>query len=104
MPDNTKLLKRLKGAAATLARLERGDLPSSEELAVAPLLEGWHLTEHHHFLSLGGIVSGHPSLPDGAHILTSPLLWLADDKCAARTVSRFYRLGTALEDLRAIKH
>jgi hypothetical protein len=61
------------------------------------------LTEHHHFLALGGIVSGHPSLPDGAYILTSPLLWLADDKRAARTVSRFYRLGTSLQDLLAAR-
>jgi hypothetical protein len=103
MPDDTKFLKRLQNAAEALARLERGEAPGAEDLAVAPLLEGWHLTEHHHFLALGGVVTGHPSLPDGAHILTSPLLWIADDQGSARTISRFYRLGTSLEDLLTTK-
>jgi len=96
--------KRLQDAIEALSRLESGDIPSSKELATAPILEGWHLTEHHHFLALGGFVTGHPSLPDGAYILTSPLLWLADDRHVARTVSRFYRLGTASEESQQIRH
>lgn len=104
MPDDSEILERLKEAAEALARLEAGEPPDAEELSAAPLLESWHLTEHHGFLALGGIVTGHPSLPDGAHILTSPLLWLAGDRSVARTVSRFYRLGTSLKDLLTTSH
>lgn len=103
MPHDTKLLKRLQDAAEALVRLERGEAPSAMELAAAPQLDCWYLTNHHNFLALGGIVTGHPTLPDGGHITTSALLWVADDKRAARTVSRLYRLGTSLEDLLAAR-
>src|SRR3546814_1327962 len=73
-------------------------LPISAELASAPQLDFWYLTERGLVLALGGIVTGHPNLADGAHVRTSALLWIADDKSIARTISRFYRLGTPLED------
>src|SRR3546814_3145469 len=76
-----------------LARLERGESPSAAELASAPQLDFWYLTERGLVLALGGIVTGHPNLADGAHVRTSALLWIADDKSIARTISRFYRLG-----------
>src|SRR3546814_20137497 len=54
------------------------------DLAAAPQLDCWYLTEHYGRLALGGFVSGHPTLADGAHIATSPLLWISDDERAAR--------------------
>lgn len=99
MSNDTKLLKRLRDAAEALVRLERGEVPSAMDLAASPQLDCWYHTHNHNFLALGGIVTGHPILPDGDHITTSALLWIADDKRAARTVSRYYRLGTSLEDL-----
>lgn len=104
MTDKMKLLQRIHDAMEALARLERGEAPSAEELATAPQLDFWSLTDHHLVLALGGVVVGHPDLVDGSHVCTSALLWIADDKRAARTVSRFYRLGTPLEDALATKH
>src|SRR3546814_1628932 len=54
-------------------------LPISAELASAPQLDFWYLTERGLVLALGGIVTGHPNLADGAHVRTSALLWIADD-------------------------
>ena len=104
MTDKIKLLQRIQDATEALVRLKRGDVPSAEELAAAPLLETWYLTERHNFLALGGTVFGHPTLPDAAEVRTSCVIWLAEDRRSARTVSRFYRLGTPLQDLLATEH
>jgi hypothetical protein len=104
MPRVPDPLKRLKEAAAALKRLERGELPSPQELAAAPKLDWWYLTERYGHLALGGVVTGHPNLPEGAHIVTSWLLWVAEDKRAARTLSRFYRLGRPFEDALATRN
>lgn len=104
MSDNKDLLQRLEDAKEALARLERGETPSAAELASAPQIDFWYLTEHGLVLALGGVVTGHPNLADGAHVCTSALLWIADDKKTARTLSRFYRLGVPLEDALATKH
>lgn len=98
MPRVPDAAKRLREAADSLSRLNRGELPSAEVLAAAPKLDLWYLTERHGVAALGGVVTGHPMLPEGAHIRTSCLLWLADDQRSARTVSRFYRLGAPLGD------
>lgn len=104
MIDKTKLLQRIHDATEALARLNRGEEPSAEELSAAPLLETWYMTERQGFLALGGTVFGHPTLADAVEVRTSCVLWIAADRRAARTVSRFYRLGTPLEDLLATKH
>ncbi len=98
MPRIPDAAKRLREAAETLTRLKKGEYPSAAVLAAAPKLELWYLTERHGVAALGGVVTGHPTLPEGAHIRTSCLLWLADDQRAARTISRFYRLGAPLGD------
>jgi hypothetical protein len=104
MSERDTLLQRLKLARTALERIERGEAPTPAELAAAPQLEGWYRTEHGGCLALGGFVSGHPTLADGAHIATSPLLWMSDDERAARTLSRFYRLGMPLEAALATRH
>jgi hypothetical protein len=76
-----------------LEQLEAGKLDTAEILITAPLLEN-------HKLVLGwchamkGIVTGHPSLPDGNEVVTSQLIYMNPDIGLARTLSRWYRLGT----------
>jgi hypothetical protein len=67
-------------------------------------LDFWCVIAEQHYLVLQGVVTGHPRLKEGALVATSPLLWLAADRGAARTVSRFYRLGVPLEDVFSRKH
>src|SRR3546814_20778838 len=98
MSDNKDLLQRLQDSKEALARLERGESPSAAELASAPQLDFWYLTERGLVLALGGIVTGHPNLAAGAHLRTSPLLWITAAKSLTRTISPFYRPGTPLED------
>lgn len=102
--EKLKLRARLDAAIEALKRLERGEMPTPEELAAAPLLEYWCITDSIPWSELTGIVSGHPILPDGAQIVTSKLLWLSKDSTCARTVSRFYRLGMSFEQFLATKH
>ena len=91
-----RLPQRLLVAREALQRIKRGESPTAEELAAAPRLDFWCVVVDAPFPILQGVVTGHPRLADGAMIGTSPLLWLAEDKSAARTVSRYYRLGVPL--------
>lgn len=101
MSDENGLHERRETARAVLKRIRRGEAPTAEELTSAPQLECWHFTRHHGCLALAGYVTGHPTLPDGAYISTSCVLWLSDNWDAARTVSRFYCLKETLEEILA---
>jgi hypothetical protein len=62
----------------------------------APLLDEWSIEE---FVSADceifwGRVTGHPHLPDGHIVHTSAVIWLDEARGWARTLYRFYRLGT----------
>jgi hypothetical protein len=87
-PDHMRRLLR------ELENLEAGMLDTNDVLTGAPLLED-------HRLVLGwchamkGIVTGHPLLPDGNEVVTSQLIYMNPDIGLARTLSRWYRLGTA---------
>lgn len=96
--------QRLAGARDALARIRRGEAPTADELAAAPRLDFWWVVDEGPVLVLQGVVTGHPHLADGALIGTSPLLWLAADRAAARTLSRFYRLGPPLEEIASRRH
>lgn len=96
--DRQPFMARLQAARAALERISRGESPTAEELASAPLLDFWCVVVEPPFPVLQGVVTGHPRLADGAMIGTSPLLWLAEDQSAARTLSRFYRLGVPLDN------
>lgn len=88
--DDPGIMRRL---LRDLEQLEAGALDTADILAKAPLLED-------HRLALGwchalkGIVTGHPLLPDGGEIVTSQLMYMNPDMGLARTLSRWYRLGT----------
>src|SRR3546814_11820458 len=79
-----------------LARVQRGEAPTAEELAAAPRLNFGGVVEIQDTSAL--IVTDHPNLRQGAKIVTTSLLWASEDWSAARTVSRFYRLGVPLSD------
>ena len=89
--------RRLARLKQVLERLRTGEGPTAEECAAAPLLEAWCLQQiSDKYVVLCGYVSGHPRLPDDAWIYTSPVIWLDETQGAARTVSRWYRLGASL--------
>jgi hypothetical protein len=90
--------RRLDRTRAAIERLAQGEGPSSEELNRAPLLDSWAVADRAGLPVLTGIVTGHPRLPAHSWVRTSPLVWLAEDRTAARTSSRWYRLGSRLED------
>src|SRR3546814_20878920 len=87
MSDNKDLLQRLQDSKEALARLERGESPSAAELASAPQLDFWYLTERGLVLALGGIVTGHPNLADGAHVRTSEHLRSEERRVGTECVS-----------------
>lgn len=104
MTKKHAFLTKLRRAQAALERLERGESPTEEELAGAPLLNYWTVVPEGRFLILQGQVTGHPRLADNDFIETSALLWLAPDTTIARTLSRFYRLGAPIEYLLKMPH
>lgn len=83
---------------ALLAAIERG--PTAQDLETAPLLELWQaaVTQSTGIPLLLGCVAGHPLLRDG-WIHTSPLMALGTDLGWARTRSRWYRLGSPLNEV-----
>lgn len=82
------------------ARIAAGFVPGEAELASAPLLSNWAVeAQFGGTLRLVGVVSGHPSIPDG-WCTTSVVLAADTDAGWARTVSRYYRLGPKLGEIR----
>lgn len=79
-----------------LIKLHNGEKPSELELERAPLLTGWLLASMSNgYQRLGGFVTGHPTIRPG-WCWTSVVLFVAEDRRWARTVSRYYRLGRPL--------
>src|SRR3546814_13275499 len=91
MSDDRTTQERLRDAKAALARIRRGELPTAAELAAAPRLDFWSVVTDGRFIGLAGVVTGHPNLHHGDYIRTSNLPWIAEDRQAARTVTRLYR-------------
>ena len=85
-------------ARALLAGIEQG--PTPKDLEAAPLLDLWQaaVAQSTGLPLLWGCVAGHPLLRDG-WIHTSPLIALGTDLGWARTRSRWYRLGTPLNEV-----
>lgn len=70
--------------------------PSSEELANAPLIEGWAPVLAMLRPCLMGRVLFHPDYEDGADIQTSPILAFDAQAGYAHSTSRWYRLGASV--------
>ncbi len=86
--DLTTKVERL---AVDLRAIAEGQAPTADDLERAPLLLNWrgHLVPGLHLV---GDVIGQPLLGT-TDIITSRLYWLAPQRRAARTLSRYYRLG-----------
>jgi hypothetical protein len=74
-------------------------------LQQAPLLEDWVPVITLGGIQLAGRVTGHPVLHGDRWVMTSPL-WFADPNGTwVRTLSRYYRLGSAgdLDEIRRVR-
>lgn len=74
-------------------RLVETEMTRSLSLHTAPILEA-HQTFSRRTACLSGYVFGHPSLGDGSEIMTSQLMYMDTEAGIARTLNRWYRLGT----------
>ena len=95
--------RRLRALADDCERFERGRPVSPFMLQNAPFLEDWAPAITPQGVQLIGHVRGHPLLRDCAAVTTP--LWFADpDGGWARSLSRFYRLGSPLDrdDIRSV--
>jgi hypothetical protein len=84
----------LRALADDLDAVQAGDAPNDQTLARAPLLHDWTLVSAPDGVRLEGVVEGHPIF-GSRPISTSPLWLLNTEKNWARSLSRFYRLGSA---------
>lgn len=75
-----------------LRSVEAG-ITQSLSLHSAPVLEA-HQMHSRRTACLSGYVFGHPSLGDGSEIMTSQLMYMDTEAGIARTLNRWYRLGT----------
>jgi hypothetical protein len=92
-PDQREAGDRLHDLADELQGIRDGAKPDPEDLADAPRLEEWR-TATREVRILAGRVYGHPSIPDGRRITTSDLYAIDRTRTWARTMSRYYRLGS----------
>jgi hypothetical protein len=91
-------LERLQALVADMEQIRAG--ASLVELAVnAPLLDDWSLSMRPE-VCLVGRATGHPLLPGARRPISTSCLWLmSQDKKFARTLSRWYRLGSPADRL-----
>ena len=93
-------IARLESLLADLRRIANGRVPFRGDIPDAPLIDGWSFDLIQH-LCLRGVVSGHPDPRVGkpGWITATSDLWVLDRvRGVARTMNRWYRLGTeALE-------
>ncbi|WP_051949289.1 DUF6634 family protein [Methylosinus sp. PW1] len=89
--------ERIANALDVVERLRSGWRPGESALAEAVFIDDWLLVSdpaEDGTHSLYGVVSGHPRIREGRLTRTSIVLWLDPEAGIARTVSRWYRLGT----------
>ncbi|MBA8878289.1 DUF6634 family protein [Phyllobacterium myrsinacearum] len=83
----------LKELLQDLENIRRGRLPDARALANAPLIDNWSL-RYRNVPCLAGAISSHPRLGHAENGITSDLWILAPHHGFARTMSRFYNLGS----------
>ena len=87
-------VQRIHRLSQDLRLIQELKAPRLSDYVDAPVLEDW--TIHHRFEpALIGMVTGHPTQPDGPAV-TSGLFYLDEKIGVARTLSRWYRLGIPL--------
>ncbi|MEP2757737.1 MAG: DUF6634 family protein [Hyphomicrobiales bacterium] len=86
-------ISKLQALLDDLKALRAGNYPSNDTLATAPLLNDYLLIKRG-IAALSGDVSGHPIISgNNGPMVSSPLFVVLKDIGAARTLSRWYRLG-----------
>ena len=85
---------QLRRLADDVERLAGGAQPLTSDLAAAPLADWWRFTRRE-ALALIGVVSGHPSRPDGdpRTMITSEIYAIDLERGWVRTLGRYYALG-----------
>lgn len=92
---------KLRRAEAALDRIRRGQSPTARELAHAIRLDEWTVQVRRGPAVLIGRATGNPRFVGSEQqVFTTPVLWIAEDLRAARTVNHFYQLGTPIDPLR----
>ncbi|CCF18094.1 conserved hypothetical protein [Pseudorhizobium banfieldiae] len=91
-----RMIEKLQALLDDLVAIGEGDLPGQDRLEDAPLIDNWHLSTRE-IVCLRGEISGHPRLGYAPHGITSDLWLLAPQRGFARTISRYYRLGSRTE-------
>lgn len=89
--DHARLIHAL---SRDLASIEELTAPSIRDIASAPLLENWVVGRRFE-PALVGVVTGHPLILDGP-VSTSSLHYLDTKAGYARTLTRWYRLGSPM--------
>jgi len=83
--------RRLERLARDMRVIAAGLAPTEEDLASAPIVDGWRFGIRV-MTSLEGTSIGHPRVPDGPLYTTEA--WVIDPaRRWARTLSRYYVLG-----------
>lgn len=72
--DGWTQARRLERARADLKLLRRGEVPTDEVLAAAPVLTDWRIVLVSGSLALEGAVAGHPGIGEARRVLTSALI------------------------------
>lgn len=86
-------IEKLQRLLDDLNDLRAGKYPSNDTLTKAPLLNDY-LVIKRGIAALSGDVSGHPIISgNNEPMVSSPLFVVLKDIGAARTLSRWYRLG-----------
>ncbi|PZR12913.1 MAG: hypothetical protein DI532_12140 [Azospirillum brasilense] len=87
---------RLAALAQDLRAIAKGAAPSPSELEDAPVLDQWQYSQRSMTSMVGNLV-GHPRLRDGA-VHTTEVWAISTTQGWARTLSRFYALGSQRGD------
>ncbi|MCR9057383.1 MAG: hypothetical protein NXI02_08615 [Rhodobacteraceae bacterium] len=86
-------IAKLQGLLDDLKALKAGKYPSSSTLSNAPLLDDYSIVSRG-IVALSGEVTGHPTITGtNEPMVSSPLFVVLKDIGAARTLSRWHRLG-----------
>jgi hypothetical protein len=91
-PRTREIASRIHRLSQDLMLIDQLRAPSIRDIAAAPLIEDWAIGRRYE-PALIGRVSGHPHIDPGP-IVTSGLYFLDPVAGYARTLSRWYRLGT----------
>ena len=90
-------LGRLSALVCDMEAIGRGVVPEDLAGDRAPLLDHWTVGGRM-VPFLVGLSTGHPLLPGENRMIGTSDLWLmSDDRCWARTRSRWYRLGREVD-------